>query len=78
MLTTLYKVVTAVIHFVMFLVEVLRLYLGYEGNLREKVCSQDKCIAHYIQIKVWDIHSFEYQTSLSLISTNYCFNHSIP
>lgn len=36
MLATHYKFVTLVIYVVMFLVEVARLYLGYEGNLREK------------------------------------------
>ena len=37
MLATPYKFVTIVIYLVMFIVEVARLYLGYEGNLREKV-----------------------------------------
>ena len=39
MLATPYKFVTIVIYLVMFIVEVARLYLGYEGNLREKVGS---------------------------------------
>lgn len=37
MLATHYKFVTIVVYIVMFLVELARLYLGYEGNLREKV-----------------------------------------
>ena len=37
MLATHYKFVTIVIYIVMFVVETARLYLGYEGNLREKV-----------------------------------------
>ena len=37
MLATHYKFVTIVIYIVMFIVEMARLYLGYEGNLREKV-----------------------------------------
>ena len=39
MLATHYKFVTIVIYIVMFIVEMARLYLGYEGNLREKVCT---------------------------------------
>ncbi len=37
MLATPYKFVTIIIYLVMLIVEVARLYLGYEGNLREKV-----------------------------------------
>ena len=37
MLATHYKFVTIVIYIVMFIVEMARLYLGYEGTLREKV-----------------------------------------
>lgn len=33
-----YKYVTTVILLVMMGIEGLRLFLGYEGNLREKVC----------------------------------------
>ena len=39
MLATPYKFVTIVIYLVMMIVEAARLYLGYEGNLREKVHS---------------------------------------
>lgn len=38
-LATHYKYVTIIVYIVMFLVEASRLYLGYEGNLREKVWS---------------------------------------
>lgn len=34
-----YKYITIVILLVMLAIEILRLYLGYEGNLREKVNS---------------------------------------
>lgn len=36
-LATHYKFITITIYIIMFTVELSRLYLGYEGNLREKV-----------------------------------------
>lgn len=36
-LATHYKFVTITVYIIMFTVEGARLYLGYEGNLREKV-----------------------------------------
>lgn len=36
-LATHYKFITITIYIIMVLVEISRLYLGYEGNLREKV-----------------------------------------
>lgn len=36
-LATHYKFITITIYIIMFIVEASRLYLGYEGNLREKV-----------------------------------------
>lgn len=36
-LLTHYKFITITIYVIMFVVELSRLYLGYEGNLREKV-----------------------------------------
>ena len=38
-LATHYKFVTILVYIVMFVVEAARLYLAYEGNLREKVCT---------------------------------------
>ena len=32
-----YQVITIILYVVMSLIEPIRLYLGYEGNLREKV-----------------------------------------
>ena len=43
-LATHYKFVTITIYVVMFLVEAARLYLGYEGNLREKVACVCVCL----------------------------------
>lgn len=33
-----YQVITIIVYVMMGLIEPVRLYLGYEGNLREKVC----------------------------------------
>ena len=47
-LATHYKFVTITIYVVMFLVEAARLYLGYEGNLREKVACVCVCTCVYV------------------------------
>lgn len=36
-LATIYKFITITVYIIMFLVELSRIYLGYVGNLREKV-----------------------------------------
>jgi len=48
-----YKFVSVLICVVMGVVEVARMYLGYEGNLREKVDVQ--CIALSVHIVMYDV-----------------------
>ena len=52
-LATHYKFVTITIYVVMFLVEAARLYLGYEGNLREKVARVCVYVCVCVCVCVW-------------------------
>ena len=50
-LATHYRYVSVLVCVVMILVEVGRLYLAYEGNLREKVCMCDHSKSKYLLLK---------------------------